>query len=143
LLIIDWSDEGMFYLKIKMPNGKTVRTDITDENVYTRCPECGRELPVDLAELFSDGDGDLYSTSILCSACSSKRVGKRKFMDGMQITADGLALVSDILCKAGYGEQVYDLFNRFEADDITELTPEQYKPFADALSRLVIMEGAL
>ena len=47
----------MFYLKTQMPNGGVAKTEITDENVYTRCPDCGRELPVDLVEVFSDGKG--------------------------------------------------------------------------------------
>ena len=42
----------MFYIKTKLPDGKTVKTDVTDENVFTRCPECGKEIGVDLAELF-------------------------------------------------------------------------------------------
>ena len=32
----------MFYIKTRKPNGKTIRTEITDENVFTRCPDCGR-----------------------------------------------------------------------------------------------------
>ena len=44
----------MFYIKTKQHSGKMVSTEITDENVFTRCPECGREMPVDLAEIFAD-----------------------------------------------------------------------------------------
>ena len=83
----------MFYLKTQMPNGGVVKTEITDENVYTRCPDCGRELPVDLVEVFSDGKGDLYSTSIICSACTKQRGAKRTHLDGIKITVDGLALL--------------------------------------------------
>ncbi|GHU53456.1 hypothetical protein FACS1894132_05660 [Clostridia bacterium] len=63
----------MFYTKTKLPTGRTVKTEITDENVFTKCPECGCELPVDLAEILSDGESDLFSTSIICSRCTAKR----------------------------------------------------------------------
>ena len=126
-------ESHMFYIKTNLASGKTIRTDITDENVFTHCPECGRELPVDLAELFSSGEGDLFSTSILCCVCTKKHTGKRRHIDGIEITTDGLALLSDVLCQAGYGEQVFDLFKRFEIDAVQELTPEQYEPFANAL----------
>lgn len=53
-----------------------------------------------------------------------------------RITIDGLALLSDTLDKAGYGEQLAELYDAFEIDTVEELTPEQYKPFADALTRM-------
>ena len=111
----------MFYLKTQMPNGKVVKTEITDENVYTRCPDCGRELPVDLVEIFSDGKGDLYSTNIICSACTKQRGAKRTHLDGIKITVDGIALLSDMLCQAGYSAQVQDLFDEYEIETVQEL----------------------
>lgn len=133
----------MFYLKAKLANGKVVRTDITDENVFTRCPDCGRELSIDLVEVFSDGEGDLFSTSIICSTCTKKRAEKRRHIDGVKITVDGLALLSDTLCQAGYGEQVYGLFKEYEIEAVQELAPEQYEPFADALKALATEGGGL
>lgn len=126
----------MFYIKTNLASGKTIRTDITDENVFTRCPECGRELSVDLEELFSDSECDLFSTAVVCCACTKKR---RK----IEITADGLALLSDVLCNAGYGEQIFGLFERFDIEAVHELVPEQYEPFADALYELATEGGAL
>lgn len=87
----------MFYIKTKLPSGKTVKTEITDENVYTRCPECGREIPVDLAKVFSDGEGDLFSTSIICSACTKKRVEQRERTESIPVTINDLTLFSDML----------------------------------------------
>ena len=131
----------MFYLKTKLANGRVVKTDITDENVFTRCTDCGRELPVDLAEVFADGEGDLFSTSIICSACTKKHGAKRTHLDGIKITADGLALLSDTLCRAGYGEEVRDLFDEFEIDSVSNLAPGQYEPFAEALKNLAADGG--
>jgi hypothetical protein len=133
----------MFYLKTKLANGKVVKTDITDENLFTRCPDCGRELPVDLVEVFSDGEGDLFSTSIICSTCTKKRAEKLRLNDSIKITVDGIALLSDMLCQAGYSEQMYGLFDEYEIEAVQELAPEQYKPFADALKALATEDGGL
>ena len=133
----------MFYLKTKLANGKVIKTDITDENVFTRCPDCGRELPIDLVEVFSDGEGDLFSTSIICSTCTKIRTEKRSYTVSVKITIDGIALLSDTLCQAGYGEQVYDLFDEYKIEAIQELVPEQYEPFANALKALATEGGSL
>lgn len=131
----------MFYLKTKLANGKVIKTDITDENVFTRCPDCGRELPVDLVEVFADGEGDLFSTSIICSACTKKRAEKHRH--SVKITVDGIALISDMLCQAGYSAQVQDLFDEYEIETVQELVPEQYEQFADAMKALPAEGGGL
>ena len=131
----------MFYLKTKLANGKVVKTDITDENVFTCCPECGRELPIDLVEVFADGEGDLFTTSIICSACTKQRGAKRTHLDGIKITVDGLALLSDTLCRAGYGEEVRDVFDKFDIDAVSDLAPGQYEFFAKALTNLAVEGG--
>ena len=65
----------MFYVKSSF--GYTdVITELHYDNIFTRCPKCGRELNVDLAEVFLDGDADLETTSIVCSACAKKRIAK-------------------------------------------------------------------
>ncbi len=56
----------MFYMKHK---GK--KLDIREDNVYTICPECGKEHTVDLQEILAGGDADLYGTAIYCPACSA------------------------------------------------------------------------
>ena len=133
----------MFYLKTKLANGKVVKTDITDENVFTCCLECGRELSIDLVEVFSDGEGDLFSTSIICSACTKKRSEKRRHNSDIKITVDGLTLLSDTLSRAGYGEQVHALFDEYEIEAVQELVPDQYEPFAAALKALATEGGGL
>ncbi len=133
----------MFYLKTELANGKVVKIDITDENVFTRCQDCGRELPVDLVEILSDGEGDLFSTSIICSACTQKRAEKCRHNDCIKITADGIALLLDVLYQAGYSAQVQDLFAEYEIEAVQELVPEQYESFADALKALVTEGGGL
>ena len=38
------------------------------------CPDCGKEVSVDLSVVFADGMGDMYGTAVCCSACSKKRM---------------------------------------------------------------------
>lgn len=63
----------MFYVKTKINEETTITTELTDENVFTICPECGKEFEIDLYDVFSN-DGDLYSTAIYCTECSAKRI---------------------------------------------------------------------
>ena len=62
----------MFYTKTTI-NDTTIKTEITDENVFTICPECGREHAVDLQAILCGGDADLLSTSVYCAECTEKR----------------------------------------------------------------------
>ena len=63
----------MFYVKERLNDAVEVNVEITDENVFTRCPGCGDEVCVDLAELFGgDEDCDLYGTAVYCEECSRK-----------------------------------------------------------------------
>ncbi|WP_298030053.1 hypothetical protein [uncultured Dysosmobacter sp.] len=57
----------MFYVK-----GRGEKINLDYENVFTRCPICGKEFPVDIAELLSGGDVDLYGTSIYCPECAER-----------------------------------------------------------------------
>ena len=133
----------MFYIKTKLPDGKTVKTEVTDENVFTRCSECGKEISIDLAELFSDGNGDLYSSAVICEGCMAKRIKKYKHLKDINITADALALLSEVLIEAGYGEEIHVILAGFELDDLKYLPEEQYFEFATALSDLATGEYGL
>ena len=64
----------MFYVKTQLTGGVSVKTEITDENVFCRCPDCGSEVSVDLAEVFNDGEGDLFGTAVLCCECTKLRM---------------------------------------------------------------------
>lgn len=59
----------MFYVKIQ-EEGLTVKATITDENVFTDCPVCGKQIQADLYDILQDGD--LFSTSIYCKECYEK-----------------------------------------------------------------------
>ena len=46
---------------------------ITDGNVFTRCPDCGCEIGVDLNDVIDDGQLDLHSLRVCCPKCSRIR----------------------------------------------------------------------
>ncbi len=64
----------MFYVKAKINDAVEIITEIHDDNVFYTCPGCGCEVEVDLAEMFSTGNSDLYGTSVYCPRCSKDRL---------------------------------------------------------------------
>lgn len=60
----------MFYVKEELNDAMDITIEITDENVYGTCPVCGKEVPIDLTEVFSDSATDLFATSVLCDSCA-------------------------------------------------------------------------
>lgn len=67
----------MFYIKEKISDTVEAVVEINDENVFCTCPGCGCEVNVDLSEVFSNVNADLYGTAVYCSECS-KRVREGK-----------------------------------------------------------------
>lgn len=65
----------MFYVKAQLNDSTAISVEIHDENVYCRCPHCGSEIQVDLAEVFADEEIDLFGTAVLCKNCSQKMTG--------------------------------------------------------------------
>lgn len=68
----------MFYVKQRLNDTVEVSIEIDDENVFCTCPDCGCEVNVDLVEVFSKGDSDLYGTAVYCDKCSSKIRSKNR-----------------------------------------------------------------
>lgn len=64
----------MFYTKAKLNEEVTVTVELTDENVFCTCPDCGDEVCVNLSEVFADGIGDMYGTAVLCQDCAMRRI---------------------------------------------------------------------
>lgn len=65
----------MFYVKEQLNAAMGVSIEINDENIFCRCPHYGSEVQVDLAEVFADGEIDLFGTAVLCDSCSRKLMG--------------------------------------------------------------------
>ena len=133
----------MFYIKTKQYCGKTINIEITDENVFTRCPGCGREMPVDLAEIFADAEGDLFSTKIFCAACTKASAEDRLSPKDAKLATDGITVLANVLRKAGYWKELSALFDQFEIEDMRDLEPDQMRAFSDALTSLAVVGGLL
>ncbi len=61
----------MFYLKYK---GKKLW--IEEDNTFTTCPRCGKEMQVDLGGAVVDGVLDLYGLIVFCPECSRRLMRK-------------------------------------------------------------------
>lgn len=59
----------MFYVK-----GRGRKVNLREDNVFTKCPACGREHAVDLVAIFEGGEADFYSTAVYCPECSVERL---------------------------------------------------------------------
>jgi hypothetical protein len=64
----------MFYVKTHLADGMSATTEITEGNVFCRCPDCGSEVAVDLAEVLGDGVSDLLATSVCGPSCTARRL---------------------------------------------------------------------
>jgi len=60
---------GIFYVKVKLPNGKTIKHQLYDDEIYTDCGGCGKEMSVDIVELAVSivNGADLIGTTWYCS----------------------------------------------------------------------------
>ena len=63
----------MFYVKTQLDANSAIVTEITDGNVFTRCPDCGCEIGVDLNDVIDDGQLDLHGLRVCCPKCSRIR----------------------------------------------------------------------
>lgn len=64
----------MFYTKANLNEEVTVTVELNDENVFCSCPDCGKEVAVDLSVVFTDGIGDMYGTAVFCDKCAKRRL---------------------------------------------------------------------
>ena len=63
----------MFYVKTNLNKNIEIKVDLYDDEIFTQCPKCGKEIQVDnetLANILKDAD--LSSTSLYCGKCSKE-----------------------------------------------------------------------
>lgn len=61
----------MFYVKTNITDDVEIKVNLYDDEIFTQCTKCGKEIQVDTELLKSIlEDGDLASTSIYCEECS-------------------------------------------------------------------------
>lgn len=67
----------MLYVKEKIGVAE-VRVALQYDNVFTVCPDCGKEHKVDLADFLADEDFDIEFSEIYCVECTAKRMMERE-----------------------------------------------------------------
>ena len=68
----------MFYIRVPLSDAVSLCVKIRTGCVFTRCA-CGREMTVDLADVFANGVKELENTDVLCRECAAlltERLGK-------------------------------------------------------------------
>lgn len=65
----------MLYIKAKINDQVELKVDLYEDEIFTACPICGNEIPVDTDELVSiiQSGADFAGTSIYCNGCYPKR----------------------------------------------------------------------
>jgi hypothetical protein len=61
---------NIFYVKVTLPNGKTIKQQLYDDEIFTDCGGCGKEMQVDIEELADsilNYGGDLIGSTWYCS----------------------------------------------------------------------------
>lgn len=127
----------MLYIKTKLKDGRTVKSGIKANNTFASCSECGKEVHVNLGELFATENVDPLYTDIVCPECTKKRFAKKN------ITTEDMVLLATALCRFGFCKQLLSLYTDFGIKAIQELEPEKYKSFADALLCTVTEDGVV
>jgi len=96
----------MYYVKYN-----SEKLEINDENVFSDCPICGREVQADLSIAINDSYIE-YDSSVFCDTCTMKGYSKRYIKacnDGTWQAHGALMLVDDINVRK------YLMKNRFKA----------------------------
>lgn len=67
----------MIYAKIHVNDDLEMRVGMYGDEFYSLCPDCGKEVPVELGDL-ADTGFDLAGSSVYCAECSKKRHEKKE-----------------------------------------------------------------
>ena len=63
----------MLYIKIQLKNHIEIKVDLYEDEIFTTCPGCQKEVQVDTETLVHVlQDGDFCSTQVFCDRCSTE-----------------------------------------------------------------------
>lgn len=68
--------DTLFFVKTRISEDCEINTAITDENVFCRCGECGKDFPVDLTywvKVITDDGISGYGVTAYCEECTKNR----------------------------------------------------------------------
>lgn len=63
-------DRSCFIPKLTLSENSKVITRLSDKNVYSICPKCGKEIQVNLSDVLKEEDTDLHTTCVYCKSCT-------------------------------------------------------------------------
>ena len=127
----------MIYIKTKLKDGRIMKSGIQENNAYAMCNECGKEIPVQLGEVFSTDSADPLGADIICPKCTKKYFLKQK------PTMEEIVLLTTVLCRLGYSKQILCLYDDFGISAIQELSVQDYGEYVNALLSAVTKGDAL
>ena len=67
----------MFYIRVPLSDAVSLCVKIRTGCVFTRCACSGREMTVDLADVFANGVKELENTDVLCRECAALLTERR------------------------------------------------------------------
>ena len=70
----------MFYVREKLSEGVEINIEINDDNVFTKCTDCGEEMNEDIDSLYKEcSDFSIMESSMICAECTKKRIDGKKY----------------------------------------------------------------
>ena len=60
----------MIYVKGSLNDTVAIEIGIRPDNTFTRCPKCGKEIPIDLSTFDEDEIRNIMNYSLSCEKCS-------------------------------------------------------------------------
>ena len=121
-------EEKMIYTKSKAGDSSCKRKNpVLDDNTFSVCCKCGKEVPVPLNELFRAKKDHPLSARIMCPECTKKQFRQRS------PTLNDVVSLALSLCKLGFTRQVRSTYDNYDIKDIQELHPEAYGNFVNGL----------
>jgi uncharacterized CHY-type Zn-finger protein len=114
----------MFYVK----SGRglpEITIPITSNNVYTRCPQCGKEMMADPVDVYQD-ENFHESSSIFCEECVNKLTDSRSNREKKcGYTRDALNSLVSIFRVDGYDKLINGLINAYDYVSIDDMEHDE------------------
>ncbi len=90
----------MIYIKKKYDNGIEVNSEVYEDEFYSACPICGKEVNLDREMLIHVlQEGDMTGTSFYCEECSRKKLNENINGDVESNFSNSFRENSKAICK--------------------------------------------
>lgn len=110
---------------------------VLDDNTFSVCCRCGKEVPVHLSELLKAKIERPLSARVMCPDCTREQFRKHS------PTLNDVVALTLSLCRLGYTKQVRSAYADYDIEDIQDLHPEAYGNFVSGLLTAVSGGGCV